>query len=71
MLAGHVGGPRRGAALSSTAQAPAAQDADGRVVPVTWKLQGVTMVMHVEHPAGRFAMPILVDPYVADDQRYR
>jgi hypothetical protein len=61
---------RRGSTIIGTAQAPVAHDADGRNVPLSWSLQGHTMKIHVPHTVGQYAMPILVDPYVVDDQRY-
>ena len=42
--------------------APSAQDAQGTAVPTSMSLDGDTLVVTVEHPAGAYAYPIMVDP---------
>ncbi len=49
---------------------PRAEDADGRMVAVTWRAHGSSLVLDVHHRRGGVRYPVLVDPYVADDQRY-
>lgn len=53
-----------------TVQPPVATDADGRPVRLTWTVADDEMRIDVPHERGQYAMPIVVDPYVADDQRY-
>jgi hypothetical protein len=46
---------------------PAAWDADGESVPVTFTADGSRLRLHVDHRAGDFHYPILVDPYVHEE----
>lgn len=50
-------------------QAPAATDAQARPVPVSYDIDGSTLVVDVRHRGEDYGYPILVDP-VLDDQRY-
>ena len=50
--------------------APSAHDAEGTSVPVSMVLEEDTLVLAVNHPAGAYAYPIMVDPryeYYADE----
>lgn len=49
---------------------PVAVDAQHRPVPLSYSVVGHRLVISVAHRGGRYAYPILVDPYIADDQRY-
>jgi hypothetical protein len=60
----------RGGRRVGTLTPPRASDADGRQVAVTWKADGSSLVLDVDHRAKPVRYPVLVDPYVADDQRY-
>jgi RHS repeat-associated protein len=42
--------------------APAAHDAEGTRVPVSMVVEGDMLVLTVDHPAGAYAYPIIVDP---------
>ena len=42
--------------------APSARDAEGTLVPVSMVVDGDTLVLTVDHPAGAYAYPITVDP---------
>ncbi len=54
-----------GRVLSSVG-AISAHDADGTPVPVSFKLDGDVLRVHVSHRHGDFHYPILVDPVVTD-----
>jgi len=54
-----------GRVLSSVG-AISAQDADGTPVPVSYRLAGDVLRVHVAHRQGDFHYPILVDPVVTD-----
>ncbi len=54
-----------GRVLSSVG-AISAQDADGTPVPVSYRLAGSVLRVHVSHRHGDFHYPILVDPVVTD-----
>jgi RHS repeat-associated protein len=41
---------------------PSAEDAQGSSVPVSMSVDGDTLVLTVEHPAGAYAYPIMIDP---------
>lgn len=43
---------------------PRAWDADGRAVPVATQLAGAELIMDVDHTAGDFRYPIVVDPLI-------
>jgi hypothetical protein len=45
---------------------PIAVDAQGRSVPVEYKLEGSKLVVRVPHQSGEYAYPILVDPNVTE-----
>lgn len=60
---------RKGAALAEVLP-PSAVDADGVRVPVAYELVGERLVMAVDHRAEDVAYPIMVDPFVVEDQRY-
>lgn len=49
---------------------PRAWDADGRPVDVSWRATGSSLVLDVDHRGTSVRHPVLVDPLVADDQRY-
>ena len=42
--------------------APSAHDAEGTFVPVSMFVEGDMLVLKVDHPAGAYAYPIMVDP---------
>jgi RHS repeat-associated protein len=52
----------RGSNTLALILAPSAHDAEGASVPVSMTVQGDTLVVTVEHPAGAYAYPIAVDP---------
>jgi hypothetical protein len=51
---------------------PAAQahDADGVNVPVSYRVSGSRLVLHVPHRAGSFRYPLLVDPTLISEPTY-
>jgi hypothetical protein len=52
----------------ATVSAPRAWDADGTTVPVSYRLSGERVTMHVPHRDRDVAYPIMVDPdYVEED----
>lgn len=48
--------------------APMASDAQGTNVPVRITAEGDVVSLTIEHPAGRYAFPLIVDPTVEDTQ---
>jgi sugar lactone lactonase YvrE len=46
---------------------PTAVDAQGTDVPVDLSIEESTIALHVDHSAGDYAMPILLDPQVLED----
>lgn len=60
----------RGGGRLATVSAPVAWDADGEPVPVTYALEGSTLVVSVDHRGGDWLYPLMVDPVVLEDQRY-
>ncbi len=70
---GSLSGPiviARGRSILATVLPPVAVDAQGSRVPLSYSLIGNDLVMRVRHAEGSFAYPILVDPYINEDQRY-
>lgn len=55
----------------ATIQPPAAADADGVPVPASYRVEGNRLIVHVPHQGGDWHYPILVDPYVVDDYRWK
>ena len=53
-----------------TIQPPAATAADGRQVHVTYRTRGNRVVMSIPHRPGATAYPVLVDPFISEEQRY-
>ncbi|HTB69982.1 MAG TPA: DUF6531 domain-containing protein [Solirubrobacteraceae bacterium] len=52
----------QGARKLAVILAPSAHDAAGTPVPVSMTATGDTLVLQVDHPAGAYAYPIIVDP---------
>jgi hypothetical protein len=71
-----TGGPEGGAVVlrdgrgALSVGVPAAVDADGRNLSVHTHVEDDTVVYRVDHRDGDIHYPILLDPYVAEDQRY-
>jgi hypothetical protein len=59
----------RGAEVLASLSAPAAWDAEGAAVPVDYEVSGQVVTLRVDHRAGDFAYPLLVDPEVVEDFR--
>lgn len=60
---------RDGEILSTIAE-PTALDAQGTAVPVDLQVDGDTLVLTVDHREGDYAMPILVDPILENDENW-
>ncbi len=71
-----TGGPEGAAVVLRDGQGalsisiPSAVDADGRTIAVATRVQDDTVVYTVEHRDADIHYPLLLDPYVAEDQRY-
>jgi len=71
-----TGGPQGGAVVlrdgrgALSVGVPAAVDADGRNLVVHTRVKDDTVVYTVDHRDADIHYPILLDPYVAEDQRY-
>ncbi|MGH2956445.1 MAG: hypothetical protein ACRDL6_05555, partial [Solirubrobacterales bacterium] len=50
--------------------APVASDADGRQIPITFDAAGDELRLSIDHAAGSWTYPILVDPPVMEEYRY-
>jgi hypothetical protein len=50
---------------------PVAWDADGQVVPTSYRLAGRSLVISTAHRHGSFRYPITVDPYAIEDNDFR
>jgi len=59
----------RGAVLASVL-APSAWDAGGRPVPVSMAVSGDIIRLTVDHRAGEYQYPIIVDPVIGDEQLF-
>lgn len=57
---------RNGTPVASISD-PVALDADGQRVPTTMTLEGDVLRIEVDHAAGDFKYPLLVDPQVTDE----
>ena len=74
--AGPRQGPEGGAVVLRDSQvvvsvsAPAAVDATGATVAVSTEIAGNQLVYRLAHRDKTVAYPLLLDPYVAEDQRY-
>jgi hypothetical protein len=55
-----------GGRVVATVQPPAAQDADGRAVPVTYVVEGDHLTVRIDHRSSDVAYPVLVDPEVVE-----
>jgi hypothetical protein len=55
----------------ATIPAPAAWDADGRVVRTRYRLIGHELIVSVPHRGGDHHYPITVDPYAIEDNDFR
>jgi tripartite motif-containing protein 71 len=56
--------------LLSTIPKPTAVDAQGTDVPVDLAIDGNSLVLHVDHRDGDYAMPILVDPILENNENW-
>lgn len=56
--------------LLSTIPKPTAVDAQGTEVPVNLQIEGSSLVLTVEHRDGDYAMPILVDPILENNENW-
>jgi YD repeat-containing protein len=56
----------RGEERLTTVGAPTATDAEGRAVPVSYAVEGDRLTLKVDHRAGDWRYPILVDPVIED-----
>ena len=61
---------RRGDTTVARISPPAATDAEGVAVPVDYRLEGGTLVVHTEHQGGDWMYPILVDPIIEYEQPF-
>lgn len=50
----------------ATVSVPTAKDAAGAIVPVTMGVVGKELVLRVDHSAGEYDYPIVVDPFATD-----
>jgi hypothetical protein len=73
---GRDGGPRgdgasaevvRNGEVIATISAPAAWDADGEPVPVSYELEGDQLTIETPHRGGDWRYPLLVDPYIQEN----
>jgi hypothetical protein len=55
----------------ATVGAPVAWDADGTVVPTSYRLVGNELIVSTSHRQGDFRYPITVDPYAIEDSDFR
>ena len=55
-------------AVLATVLAPRAQDAEGTSVPVSMSVEGDVLTLTVDHLAGSYRYPIVVDPEVKDKE---
>jgi hypothetical protein len=60
----------RSGKVLATVSAPAAADADGEPVPVTFTVERDRLAMTVAHRDGDFRYPILVDPTIIENSLY-
>lgn len=54
----------------ATVSVPVAWDADQEPVPLSFAVEGSTLVVSVPHRGGDWLYPLIVDPTVVEDQRY-
>jgi len=74
-LAGPSSGPAgvaifHGRQLVASISPPVAMDAQHQLVPSSYKIEGRTLVITVDHRRASYAYPIMVDPFITEDQRY-